>query len=70
MRQKFWKWLLRLAYRNLRHNQTHLPDGVPGKRSKDAECTGYSPRKLKMGESAQCEGDGHYLCGECCFKMQ
>ena len=70
MKQKFYKWLLRFSYRKLQHEITKLPDGIPGIRDIEAKCTGYSPRKLSFGEFAECEGDGHYLCRECCFYLK
>jgi hypothetical protein len=66
MKRRIWLWLLRLSYTKIATASPELPDGVPGFRSKDAQCSGYSPRKLKPGDFTDCEGDGHYLCKECC----
>lgn len=66
MKHKFWLWLLRLSYTKIATASPELPDGVPGFRSKDNPCTGYSPRKVLLFDYRECEGDGHYLCKECC----
>lgn len=67
MRQRFWLWLMRLAYRKV-VIVTQVPDGVPTVRSMDAPCPGYSPRKPHLYDWQDCETDGHYLCGECCHR--
>ena len=67
MKQKFWLWLMRLAYRKV-VVVTQVPDGVPTIRSMEAPCPGYSPRKPRPDDWRDCETDGHYLCAGCCHK--
>ncbi|MBP7292429.1 MAG: hypothetical protein KBB21_37720, partial [Nannocystaceae bacterium] len=38
------------------------PPGTPGVRDPDHPCDMFSPGKPTNGG---CQGDGHYLCGEC-----
>jgi len=68
MKIKFWKWLLRLAYRKLKIAQPTFCVGVPGQRDPENECSMYAPRKRVPGDAdANCCTDGHYLCNECAF---
>lgn len=67
MKQKFWLWVMRFAYRRT-VIITAVPDGVPTHRSMDAPCSGYMPRKATLQDWISCQTDGHYLCGECCHK--
>lgn len=68
----FWLWLIRYSYKKLKVSSLTLdgkiPDGIPGMRSKDSECTGYSPRMRRAGDW-ECDGDGHYLCKGCAMYM-
>ncbi|WP_438423108.1 hypothetical protein [Aquimarina macrocephali] len=66
----FWLWLGRLCFRKLSKPKKVLPDGIPGRRSETALCTGYNPRKRKPGDYIECETDGHYLCDECCHNIK
>lgn len=68
MKNNFWLWLMRLAYRKLSIPQLKFCVGVPGQRDPDAVCSMYAPRKRVQGDSdANCCTDGHYLCNECAF---
>ena len=67
MRQKFWLWLMRLAYRRV-VVVTQVPDGIPTVRSIEAPCPGYAPKKACPEDWQGCETDGHYLCEDCCHK--
>lgn len=58
----FWKKLALFAYRRWRRPQDKMPDGVPGNRSPDAECTAYDPGPRG---GFDCQSDGHYLCRGC-----
>jgi len=69
MRQKFWLWLMRLAYRRC-VIVTQIPDGIPTVRSLSAPCPGYAPRKPTLQDWRDCETDGHYLCAECCHRKE
>ena len=62
--RKLWLKVIRFSYRRIAGPDGE-PDGVPGRRDPDALCHGYSPRKRQNGDW-DCEGDGHYLCFECC----
>jgi len=44
------------------------PVGIPFRRDPESPCTGYEPRKKRLGDWDYCETDGHYLCQECCHK--
>lgn len=69
LRNRFWVWLLRFAYRRIKPILDRVPNGVPCIRDIDNPCEGYSPTKA-MKEGAnwhRCQGDGHYLCKECVF---
>lgn len=70
---RFWLLVVRFSYRRLRNKFLYqhggIPDGVPTIRDVDARCTGYEPRKNHPGDW-DCEGDGHYLCSECCHLVR
>jgi hypothetical protein len=67
--KRFWLWLTIFSWRRLHPGPTvKIPDGIPGLRSVEAQCSGYEPRKYKFGDWQECETDGHYLCLECCHK--
>lgn len=68
MRQKFWLWVMRFAYRRT-VIVTQVPDGVPTLRSMDAPCSGYMPRRATLQDYVSCQTDGHYLCQECCHRQ-
>lgn len=68
MRRRFWAWLCRLSYRRAVARPDEEPDGVPGRRDPEARCSAYAPRERRPGEWGDCQGDGHYLCEECCHK--
>jgi hypothetical protein len=67
MKNKFWLWLMRLAYRRIKLNQLRLPVGVPGNRDPDSPCPAYAPVKPLPFQYYRndCQTDGHYLCKEC-----
>jgi hypothetical protein len=44
---------------------TEGPMGRPGERDPLASCVAYQP-ECYTGYWDGCEGDGHYLCEECC----
>ena len=72
MKNKFWLWLCRFAYKMLdaevKNSEGKLPDGVPGIRDVDHKCPAYAPRKRDyMKDHFKCGGDGHYLCIGCAF---
>lgn len=67
--EKFWRWLALFAWRRWqRHfpNDQMIPDGVPGIRDVNNRCPIFEPRKPMRGDLTDCQGDGHYLCQECC----
>lgn len=61
-----WLWLCRFAYRRLKQSKGRFPNGVPTVRDVDSRCHAYEPRKRQLGDFRDCQGDGHYLCAECC----
>lgn len=66
--RRFWKWLCIFAYRRWVRVERRKPVGVPHNRDPEAPCESYSPRKWSSGNWDGCQGDGHYLCAECCHK--
>ena len=68
LRQHFWRLVARFAYRRLMKGRPQRlpPDGLPGIRDPDSRCDIYEPRKRELGDFNDCQGDGHYLCQECC----
>jgi len=40
--------------------------GLPRYRDPDNVCDYYEPRKPRLGDFQDCNGDGHYLCKVCC----
>lgn len=66
LKQRFWRAVALFAYRRWAEPQTKKPVGVPGNRDPEFPCESYSPRPIKPGDWGNCEGDGHYLCHECC----
>lgn len=65
-----WLRVARFFYRKACKPMRIEPDGVPGRRSAEAPCSGYEPRKKQMGDWDDCETDGHYLCLGCCHREQ
>jgi hypothetical protein len=64
--RRFWRAVALFAYRRWTIEGQPKPVGVPGNRDPDHPCDIYSPRPLRIGDFADCQGDGHYLCQECC----
>lgn len=66
----FWAAFTRFGYRRWAATMTpgEKPHGVPGNRDPKAPCSAYAPRPLRLGEWADCDTDGHYLCDECCHR--
>ena len=67
----FWAWVARFAYRRwcALMPPGKKPVGVPGNRDPKFPCDHYDPRPpgyREIGFGWECEGDGHYLCRECC----
>ena len=64
----FWRWLALFAYRQWARGYPvrKPPDGLPGIRDPDNRCAIFEPRKRELGDFSDCQGDGHYLCQECC----
>ena len=67
---KLWMTLAGFFYRRAYRANTQEPDGVPGRRSPDAPCNAYEPRKKRLGDWDDCMTDGHYLCHECCHRSE
>lgn len=67
---KLWMGIARFCYRRAYLVNKQEPDGIPGRRSKEAPCTGYEPRKRHPQDWFDCDTDGHYLCDECCHKAE
>ena len=44
--------------------------GTKGIRDPLAPCERFDPREQVLGDFADCETDGHYLCGQCCYKEE
>lgn len=63
-----WRWLSLFAYRQWKRHAPggRMPVGVPFNRDPDNVCRVYEPRKPGNGDWYECQGDGHYLCEECC----
>lgn len=67
--ERFWKWLALFAWRRWVKRlpvQKIWPVGVPGHRDPDNPCEFYEPRRQRLDEWGDCDGDGHYLCDDCC----
>lgn len=62
----FWRWLALFAYRRWAIKGQPKPAGVPGNRDPSHPCDYYSPRPRLLSDFSDCQGDGHYLCRECC----
>ena len=66
----WWLWLARFAYIRATKANGVKPTGIPYNRDPEFVCTGYEPRPKKLRDWRDCEGDGHYLCMECCHKTE
>lgn len=42
--------------------------GYKWKRDPDADCAGFAQGRLSVGEFADCETDGHFVCGYCKYR--
>lgn len=67
MMQWIWLKILRFSYRCLDLDCSEEPMGIPGRRDPNNRCDFYSPRSPQQGNWRDCNGDGHYLCKECCY---
>lgn len=65
LRQKFWVAVARFAFRRARIITEKAPTGLPGIRDSAHPCRMYAPRRPHVLDFQDCQGDGHYLCGEC-----
>lgn len=50
--------------------KSRMPTGVPFNRDPKSPCSLYEPRDRQPGDYGDCEGDGHYLCRECCHLLR
>ena len=69
MIQALWKQVALFAYRRWASGSPVKPVGVPGNRDPEAPCTAFAPRPRHWNDWGRCETDGHYLCAECCHKV-
>jgi hypothetical protein len=47
------------------------PTGIPGMRDPQSRCPAYEPRnRVAFLDWGSCESDGHYLCDQCCHRVQ
>ena len=67
---KTWMALAGFCYRRACGVNKQEPDGIPGRRSPEAFCDGYEPRKKRQGDWDDCMTDGHYLCYKCCHRSE
>ena len=67
---KIWMALAGFCYRRACGVNKQEPDGIPGRRSPEAFCDGYEPRKKRLGDQDDCMTDGHYLCYKCCHRSE
>ncbi len=65
---KLWIGIACFAFKRAVKANGNEPDGIPFRRSREAYCDGYEPRKKLLGDWADCETDGHYLCSKCCHR--
>lgn len=71
LRQQFWLYVCRAVYRFCYRRVLPVggrePVGIPGRRDPDSRCHAYAPvAPIRNNVWFECEGDGHYLCHECC----
>jgi hypothetical protein len=64
--RRFWRAVALFAYRRWAVPNGRKPVGLPGNRDPENPCVVYEPRPVEPGDFADCQGDGHYLCKECC----
>lgn len=64
-----WRWAIGRENRLIARSGVSLY-GRPLARDERKPCAAYEPRKLEAGETRQCDGDGHRLCSECCWKKE
>lgn len=61
-----WMHIARFFWRLAAEPVYKAPTGLPHMRDPDSRCHVFEPRKQHAGDFADCEGDGHYLCKQCC----
>jgi len=66
---KLWMRVASIAFKQAIKVGNKEPDGIPFRRSPEAFCNGYEPRKKKPGDWDDCITDGHYLCVKCCHRI-
>jgi hypothetical protein len=66
MVKRFWKWLALFAYRRWAVPAEKKPTGIPLNRDPECPCPAFEPRPRHYRDWGKCQGDGHYLCNECC----
>lgn len=66
MSRPFWRWIALFAYRRWATEGEPKPVGIPGNRDPESPCDVYAPRPRRWNDFADCQGDGHFLCKECC----
>jgi hypothetical protein len=64
--RRVYGWLLMFAYRRLAKAVLKPEAGLPLMRDPDSPCNHYAPRDRQAGDWHDCQGDGHYLCRQCC----
>ena len=67
---KFWMRIACFAFKRAVKANGQEPDGIPFRRSREAFCDGYEPRKKLPGDWDDCMTDGHYLCYQCCHRSE
>ena len=67
---KMWMRIACFAFRRAVKANGQEPDGIPFRRSKEAFCNGYEPRKKCPQDWDDCMTDGHYLCYKCCHRSE
>jgi hypothetical protein len=67
----FWKWLTLFGWRRWVDPTLTPPTGIPNMRDPEARCPAYEPRpRKKFLDWGSCQTDGHYLCNECCHRVE
>lgn len=64
--KRLWLAIARFAYRRCAEPIATAPSGLPFMRDPESRCHCYEPREKRAIDFGGCEGDGHYLCKECC----
>ena len=67
---KIWMAIACFSFKRAVKANGQEPDGIPFRRSREAFCDGYEPRKKRMGDWDDCMTDGHYLCYKCCHRSE